>query len=106
MTFTRAVLFGYLLISHANFLIRPSVTSMLFAMASLVAFVGGDIFGMYEKMSRKLISRMTDAANRSDMNEERLKQVVEAGVKMSAKISELEARMTRDSVGQFAGLKR
>jgi hypothetical protein len=106
MTFSKAVTFGFLLFSWVVFaLYRTGVSASVFAIC-ILTFFATEAFDAYGKLAHRLTTDLRHANERADANEERIKQVVEAGIKMTQKVNELEARLTLDGVGRFAGIKR
>lgn len=106
MNFSKSVVFLCLLGSYALFGIEKSWVTGLMLAFCLLTFVSTEIFSAYEKMAKSFSAKLREAASRAETNEAAIKALVEAGLRMEAKINEMESKQTLDGVGRFAGLKR
>ena len=106
MTFSKTVISSFLVLSWALFAWeKTGVTACVFALC-LLTFFATEAFDAYRKMAHVFSARLQEASMRADENESRIKQLVEAGLKMQAKINEMDSRITVEGIGKFAGLKR
>lgn len=106
MNFSKSVITFLTGFSWGFFVYNPMpVTASVFALC-LLTFVATEIFDAHQRIAKFLSAQLEKAAERADKNEAAIKALVEAGLRMEAKINEMESKQTLDGVGRFAGLKR
>lgn len=102
----RGFFFGVVVGLTAYFLIHPSwLTAFALTVWGLMLF-SSEVIDVARKAAERESKILSLANERAEKGEERVKALVEAGIRMERKFSEMEARLTRDSVANLAGLKR
>jgi hypothetical protein len=106
MNFNRAVFLSLLVTTQSYFMFFPSWPSAGLAALGIAGYAAAGIFNLWEDATRRMTTSLAEANARAERNEENMKKLVEAGLRMEVKVNELEHRMTLDGVGRFAGIKR
>jgi hypothetical protein len=99
MNYSRAVILGFSLYSSVTYIMSGQFIPLL---VSIAAFVLCEVVEIH----RIAASRLDAANKRAEANEETIKKLVEAGLRMEAKINEIEAKTTSTALERYAAVKR